>query len=146
MRALRAGAGERRRLGRAGWSVANAGTSKQQRGTSKKGDVMYVVIKRASADVYQAEMGAAWTVEFEKARHLSGGDALSIEASLKQDEHGNQAWVHKDAELGMSERILALHVLAPELNQSELAEELGCNRSTVSRAIKNAHTQAAGIQ
>jgi hypothetical protein len=66
--------------------VAHAGKSKQQRGTSKKEDVMDVVIKLDHSQDYQQEMGAASTVEFEKARHLSGDDARNFEASLARDQ------------------------------------------------------------
>ncbi len=97
---------------------------------------MDVVIKLEHAKDYQAEKGAAFLVKFEKARHLTGDDAKNLEAALVEDEQGKQIWTYKDAELGMSERILALHAEAPDLNQSEIADELGCDRSTVSRAFK----------
>ena len=135
-----------RRQGKAVLFVAHAGKSKQQRGTSKKEDVMDVVIKLDHTKDYQPDLGAAFTVEFEKARHLSGDAARNIEASLGHDQDGRQAWIWKDAELGMSERILKLHAEAPDLNQSQLAEELGCNRSTVCRAIKDAKVAAGGLQ
>jgi len=60
-----------------------------------------------------------------------------------KDEHGKQVWVCKDAELGMSERILALHTEFPDLNQTEIADELGCHRSSVCRAFKEAERQSA---
>jgi len=44
-------------------------------------------------------MGAAFTVEFEKARHLSGDDARNLEASLARDQQDNHVWVWKDAEM-----------------------------------------------
>ena len=138
---------ELRRQGKAVLFGAHAGKSKQQRGTSKKEDVMDVVIKLDHSQDYQPEMGAALTVEFEKARHLSGDDARNFEASLARDQQDNHGWVWKDAEMGMSERILKLRAEAPDLNQSQLAEELGCNRSTVCRALKNATIDAArGMQ
>ena len=105
---------------------------------------MDVVIKLDHTQDYQPEMGAAFTVEFEKARHLSGDDARNLEASLARDQQDNHVWVWKDAEMGMSERILKLHAEAPDLSPSQLAEELGCNRSTVCRALKNATIDAAG--
>ena len=105
---------------------------------------MDVVIKLDHAKDYEAEKGAAFTVEFEKARHLSGPDARDLEAALTLDEQGRQAWVWKDVEMGMSERILKLNAEAPDMTQTEIAEELGCNRSTVSRALKNAREQEIG--
>ena len=107
---------------------------------------MDVVIKLDHTKDYQQEMGAAFTVEFEKARHLSGDDARNLEASLTHDQDGRQAWVWKDAEMGMSERILKLHAEAPDLSQTEIAAELGCNRSTVCRAINNAKATTGGLK
>jgi len=104
---------------------------------------MDVVIQLEHTKDYQAEKGAAFLVKFEKARHLIGDDRKNIEAALVKDEYGRQVWTCKDAELGMFERILALHAEAPDLNQTEIAEELGCNRSSVSRAFKKTNQQAA---
>lgn len=132
---------ELRRQGKAVLFVHHDGKSKTQRGTSKKEDVMDVVIKLDHAKDYETKKGAAFTVEFEKARHLSGEDARNLEAALTKDEQGKQVWAWKDAEMGMSKRILALHAEAPEMTQTEIAAELGCNRSTVSRALKSARGQ-----
>ncbi len=133
-----------RRQGKAVLFVHHDGKGKTQRGTSKKEDVMDVVIKLDHTKDYEAEKGAAFTVEFEKARHLSGEDARNLEAALTKDEQGRQAWAWKAAELGMSERVLALHAEAPDMTQTEIAAELGCNRSTVSRALNSAREQGAG--
>ncbi len=132
-----------RRLGKTVLFVHHDGKKGQQRGTSRKEDVMDVVIQLEHTKDYQAEKGAAFLVKFEKARHLTGDDTKNIEATLVEDEYGRQEWTCKDAELGMSERILALHAEAPDLNQSEIADELGCNRSTVSRAIKKAERSSS---
>ena len=93
---------------------------------------------------YEAEKGAEFTVKFEKARHLSGSDARTLEAKLTTDERGCQKWDCKEAEMGMSERILKLYAEAPDMSQTEIAAELGCNRSTVSRVLKAAKVQGAG--
>jgi len=127
-----------RRLGKTVLFVHHDGKRGQQRGTSRKEDVMDVVIQLEHTKDYQAEKGASFLVKFEKSRHMTGADTHDLEATLAKDEQGRQMWTYKDAKLGMSERILALHVEAPDLNQSEIADELGCNRSTVSRALKKA--------
>ena len=62
----------------------------------------------------------------------------NIETSLGRNEQGKQVWAYKDAELGMSDRILVLHAEDPDLNQTEIAHELEYNRSTVLRAFKRA--------
>ena len=125
-----------RKLGKAVLFVHHAGKGGQQRGSSRREDIMDVVLKLEHAKDYEAEKGAAFTVNFEKARHLSGDDARDIEAALTKGEHGHQSWVWKDADLGMADRILAIHAEFPDLSQSDIANELGVNRSTVSRTIK----------
>ena len=100
--------------------------------------MMDVVIKLEHSKDYEAERGAAFMVNFEKARHLNGEAARDIEAALVKDQNGLQSWQWKDAELGMFERILALQKENPDLSQSDIAAELGVNRSTVSRALKRA--------
>ena len=133
-----------RKRGKAVLFIHHAGKSNTQRGSSRREDLMDVVIKLDHTKDYNPEMGAAFTVKFEKARHLSGDDARDIEAALTVDAPRKQVWTWKDAELGMTERILALQADAPGLNQAELAAELGCNRSTVSRALKGAKVHGAG--
>ena len=125
-----------RNQGKAVLFVHHAGKGGQQRGSSRREDNMDVVIKLAHAKDYDAEKGAAFTVNFEKARHLSGEDARDIEAALLNDENGRQKWTWKDADLGMADRILALQAECPEMIQADIANELGVNRSTVSRALK----------
>lgn len=135
---------ELRRQGKAVLFVQHDGKGGQQRGTSKKEDVMDVVIQLQHATDYDAGKGAAFTVKFRKARHLKGADAQDLDATLSENEHGKQDWMWKDAELGLTERIVALHKDAPDLSQTQIAEELGCNRSTVSRALNAARQQGAG--
>jgi len=132
-----------RRLGKTVLFVHHDGKGSQQRGTSRKEDVMDVVIQLEHTKDYQAEKDATFLVKFEKARHLTGTDARNLEAALVKDEHGKQVWVCKDAEQGMSDRILALRAEFPDLNQTEIADELGCDKSTVSRALKKAEQQSS---
>ena len=127
-----------RKQGKAVLFVHHAGKGGQQRGSSRREDMMDVVIKLEHSKDYEAERGAAFMVNFEKARHLNGEAARDIEAALVKDQNGLQSWQWKDAELGMFERILALQKENPDLSQSDIAAELGVNRSTVSRALKRA--------
>ena len=130
-----------RRQGKSVLFVHHDGKGGQQRGTSRKEDIMDVVIKLEHTKDYKAEEGAKFLIKFEKARHLTGDDTKNIEAALVTDEHGEQIWSYKDADLGMAERILALKAEDPDLNQTEIAEELGCNKSTVSRTLRKAAQQ-----
>ena len=136
-----------RRQGKAILFVAHDGKSKTQRGTSKKEDIMDVVIQLEHSNGYKAEQGAAFGVKFRKSRHLQGDDAQDIEATLIKDGQGKQAWTWQTAEACAAKRIIALHKECPYLNQTQIAEEIGCNRSTVSRALKETSRHAtSGIQ
>lgn len=128
-----------RKQGKAVLFIHHAGKGGAQRGSSRREDFMDVVIKLDHAKDYEAEKGAAFIVNFEKARHLNGEDARDIEAALVTDANGLQSWTWKDAELGMVERILALKKENPDLLQTDIAAELGVNRSTVCRALKRAN-------
>jgi len=133
-----------RKEGRAVLFVHHAGKGGQQRGSSRREDIMDVVIKLDHAKDYEAEKGAAFTATFEKARHLSGDDARDIEAMLTTDSTGLQAWAWKDAEMGNVDRVLKMRADCPDLSQSDIAAELGVNRSTVSRILKRAQEGGTG--
>lgn len=132
-----------RKQGKAVLFVHHAGKGGQQRGSSRREDMMDVVIKLEHAKDYEASKGAAFIANFEKARHLNGDDARDIEATLLRQDDGTQRWEWKDADLGMEQRILALHAENPDLSQAEIANELGVHRSTVSRAFKK-YKQGSG--
>ena len=125
-----------RKQGKAVLFIHHANKMGGQRGSSRREDLMDVVIKLEHTKDYTAEYGAAFQVIFEKARHLSGTDSRNIEACLTKDELGKQMWSWKDADKGNAERILAMHAEDPTLSQSDIANELGINRSTVNRVLK----------
>ncbi len=75
-----------RRRGVAVLLVHHAGKSGQQRGTSRREDVLDVVIKLSRPDDYQAEEGARFLVRFDKNRGLQGKDVAPIEVRLDVDE------------------------------------------------------------
>ena len=71
-----------RRRGKSVLFVHHAGKSGNQRGTSKKEDILDAVIILKHPDDYQAEQGARFEVKFDKARHFSGEDARSFQVQL----------------------------------------------------------------
>ena len=124
---------ELRRQGKAVLFVAHAGKSKQQRGTSKKEDVIDVVIKLDHSQDYQPEMGAAFTVAFEKARHLSGDDARNLEASLARDQQDTAPVRAIQAQAG---RIGSAQSIATLASINEIIGSL--TRATLCRNLKKA--------
>ena len=112
-----------------------------QRGSSRREDLLDVVIKLDHPSDYSAENGAQFVVKFEKARGLFGEDVREMEASLSEGADCRQIWTWKDADKGNQDRVVVLLNLG--MSDSEIAQELGVNRSTVYRARKKA--EAAGL-
>jgi len=124
-----------RRRGIAVLLVHHAGKNGEQRGNSKKEDLLDIVIKLKRAGDYDPKIGAAFTWAIDKGRHLVGDDNAELDLVLTITD-GVASWKFKEAEASSAERITAL---ADEgLSASMIAEELGINRSTVWRALKKA--------
>jgi putative DNA primase/helicase len=76
--------------------VHHAGKSGNQRGTSKREDILDSVIILKHADDYKPEEGARFEVIFDKARHFSGEDARSFQARLITEDD-TSLWELSDA-------------------------------------------------
>jgi putative DNA primase/helicase len=127
-----------RRRGIAVLIVHHAGKSGGQRGTSKKEDLLDISIALDRPKEYSPEQGAAFTVEFTKARHLKGNEAESLEIVLTEIESKSQ-WTWRTVELSTFDRVVTL---ANEgLSQNDIVNELEINKSTVSRHLKRANSE-----
>lgn len=112
--------------------IHHAGKGGQQRGTSKREDVMDTVISLKRPDDYTAKQGARFIVEFEKARGFSGDDAESFIVQLEERDD-NYTWSMDSLEESLYKKILNLAQLG--MSQRDIAEELGIHKSTVSKNI-----------
>lgn len=81
-----------RRQGKTVMIIHHAGKSGKQRGTSKREDILDVVIALHHPSSYKAQDGAFFEVHFEKSRHFSGDDAESFQAQLFTNENGQSLW------------------------------------------------------
>lgn len=115
--------------------IHHAGKDGNQRGTSKREDILDVVIELKHPVDYQPEEGARFIVNFSKARHLSGTDTQPFEAML-QTIDGLQVWTTKPASESTKEQVIELANLG--LSQTDIAKELDINKSTVCRHYKKA--------
>jgi AAA domain/MarR family len=111
--------------------IHHSGKGGQQRGTSKKEDILDLSLELRHPPDYQPEQGAAFAVEFKKSRHLSGNDAEPFEARLAVDDRGHPVWTITAVKESTYERVVELANLG--LTQKEIAEELGIHKSNVSR-------------
>jgi hypothetical protein len=126
---MQAWALQQRRAGRSVLFVHHAGKGGEQRGTSKREDVMDSVVKLSLPSDYTPMDGARFTVNFTKSRGFSGIDAEPFEAALHDG-----LWTTKSLDDLRTAQILELH--GEGLNQRDIASEVGCSAATVNRAIK----------
>ncbi len=125
-----------RQAGRSVLFIHHSGKNGQQRGTSKREDLLDVVISLRRPPDYDPATGACFEIHYEKARHLSGSDVDPIEAKLTTDSNGLSAWTWRAVSDTTFDRVVDL---ANEgLSQSEIANELEINKSNVSRAWRKA--------
>lgn len=113
--------------------VHHSGKSGSQRGTSKKEDVLDVVICLKRPANYSVDEGAVFEVHFEKARHFSGDDLEPFEARLEILD-GVQRWRIESVEETTYQRVLELH--RQGLSRRDIADELDIHKSTISRHMK----------
>lgn len=118
-----------RRAGRSVLFLHHAGKGGEQRGTSRREDVMDTVMKLSLPQDYTAPEGARFIVEYTKARGFAGEDAEPFEAWLRDG-----AWTVRDATSARDEQIAALK--AEGHSQRDIAAEVGCGVATVNRVLK----------
>lgn len=110
--------------------VHHAGKGGQQRGTSRREDVLDLVLELRHPEDYRSDQGARFEVHFTKARHLSGNDANPFEAKLLDG-----GWSYMGIEDAEMKKVLELQ--ADGLSYREIAEETGISKSKVQRMIKS---------
>lgn len=125
-----------RRRGVAVVVVHHAGKGGQQRGTSKREDLLDAVVSLSRPADYDPSQGAAFVAEFTKARHLTGTQAESIELELREQENAPASWTWRTVEASTYDRVVAL--TRDGLKPGEICAELDIHKSQVSRHLKRA--------
>ena len=118
--------------------IHHAGKGGQQRGTSRREDVLDTVIALKKPEYYKPESGTCFEVHFEKNRSLSHDEIKPFEAHLEYHYNNDLTqtvnWECKSLEDSNYEKVCNL---ANEgLEQSEIAKDLEIHKSTVSRYFK----------
>lgn len=119
--------------------VHHAGKGGNQRGTSKREDVLDTVIALKRPEDYKASEGARFEVHFEKARGFTGDDAEPFEVALQVEEDGCYHWEYNTLEETNYQK--AARLLKSGLSQKDISIELALNKSTVSRYAKQAQQE-----
>ncbi len=111
-----------RSSGRSVLFIHHAGKTGQQRGTSKREDLLDTVIALRRPTDYTPDQGARFEIHFEKARAMYGEDVAPMEASLQTGPDGRQQWAMRSAADGIDVALLEMMELG--LSQGEAAREL----------------------
>jgi putative DNA primase/helicase len=109
----------------------HAGKSGDQRGTSKREDVLDVSLRIARPKDYHPEQGARFEVHFEKGRDAFGTAVTPFEARLEGTD-----WSMKTLTDARDELIRKLD--EEGLTYRQIAAEAGCGVATVNRVLKAA--------
>jgi putative DNA primase/helicase len=123
-----------RRAGRTLLFVHHAGKAGQQRGTSRREDVLDTVLALRRPADYRAEQGARAEVLVEKGRGVHGDDARTIEVALADDGAGGLRWTYRPIEDALTHRVAEL--ARDGLTQRQIAAELRIGLATVNRHLR----------
>jgi hypothetical protein len=121
---------ELRRAGKSVLLIHHTGKGGQQRGTSKREDILDTVILLKRPDDYEPREGARFHLTFDKARGFHGDDAEPFEGAL---DPYTGAWSRKPISDSRTSAIREL--AAAGLTQREIAREMGCGVATVNRYL-----------
>lgn len=122
---------EQRRAGRSVVFVHHAGKGGQQRGTSRREDVLDTVIALCRPGDYHPDQGARFELHYEKSRGFHGADAKPFEATL-----GTGGWTTRDLADADMARVVALS--DEGLSVRDIAQETGITKSRVARMQQRA--------
>ena len=123
-----------RREGRSVVIIHHSNKAKAQRGTSKREDVLDVVLNLREPSDYEPSEGARFEIHFEKSRGLSGTEAVTSFESTLEIRDGNAVWTMRDIADARQSEILELS--EGGMSVRKIAVELGLSKSAVQRALK----------
>ena len=123
------------RAGRSVLFIHHAGKGGQQRGTSRREDVLDTVIGLRRPADYAADQGARFEIAIEKGRGIYGDDARPIEARYEERD-GVAIWMR--TEILDAEVTRVADALNDGLSIREAANKLGIHKSKIERLKKKA--------
>jgi len=109
--------------------IHHDGKGGQQRGTSRKEDILDSVIQLKHPADYTPDQGACFEVHYRKARGIFGDDVKPFEAKLVDTGGGLLEWTMKSIEESTYMKVVSL--LNDGWTQVDIAAELGIVKSTV---------------
>jgi hypothetical protein len=134
---MQAWALRQRRRGKSPIFVHHAGKAGAQRGTSKREDILDLVIQLAHPLDYSADQGCRFNVVFEKTRGIFGDAVKSFEAQLTVDPDEGVTWTMKDLDDAVF--CQAVMLFNEGLTVRKVGEELSISPSQAGRFRQRAH-------
>lgn len=126
-----------RAAGRSILFVHHSGKSGAQRGTSRREDLLDVVVSLRQPADYDPAEGARFEVHFEKARHLAGRDVAAFEVAL--DDAAPGGWSVQSLEDNVDAQIVDRMALG--LSMADIGRELNLHKSNISRRVRELKTR-----
>jgi hypothetical protein len=120
-----------RRVGIAGVLGHHSGKNGEQRGTSRRADILDVVLKLSSIGEIEPDGRTRVQIEFEKARHLRAEEKQAFTAVLEPHPKGGLVWTRAGDAPPIGDRIREM--LGSGMSAGEVATELSTTRSYVYR-------------
>lgn len=124
-----------RSLGKCVIFIHHAGKGGQQRGTSRREDVLDLIIELKRPNGYKSDEGARVEVHFTKSRHIAGTDAGPFGALFTP-----YGWSMQDIEeIDITDNEVVQSIIrlkAENLSIREIAEQLNISKSMVGRIAK----------
>ena len=108
----------------------------QQRGTSRREDILDLVIQLTHPPDYDRRDGARFIVRYSKARTAHGDAVTPFEARLKADDTGHDEWRTRDH--GTAQLARAAELFRNGCKVEDVRAELGVSRSTAYRLREEA--------
>lgn len=128
---------ELRKRGKSILFVHHAGKGGQQRGSSKKEDILDAVICLKHPPNYRSDQGAQFEIVFEKTRHFAGEDAMPFQVELRETQDGLWNW-HVD-EVQIDPEVMTVAELVKKGHTiKEITEQTGLTKARVEGRIKRA--------
>jgi putative DNA primase/helicase len=124
-----------RRAGKTVVFIHHAGKGGQQRGTSRREDILDLSINLKQPNDYMPDQGARFEVHFTKARGLLGEAVKPFEAQLIVRDNRAE-WQTKDLEDALLNRVVELHNNG--ITERDAAEELKISKSKLHRLKERA--------
>ena len=115
--------------------VHHAGKGGQQRGTSRREDVLDTVINLRRPSDYEPTEGARFEVHIEKGRGMKGDDLKPFEAKFEVRDNA-AIWTTREIE---DAKLAEIKMLAEDgVSTNKIAEMVGVSRATAYRLVNKA--------